>query len=215
MARVRVGRAFELEEDIGCESPRIADENQRPAPCDEPECNFEAARPVDADAWWVQAKPRQHRVDDGLRITPVAGQSPRLRQLNEPLMAIELPDHFAVTNRCAVERVHLAPMNEGSTPARNRIEVPIERIAELEIAISEEIESAGGGVMGGDQHRLTVIGVCALQRVGQMWIEWTFEEMFLAVIEKVTEAFPAELEIRLCCARQTDAIDEFGRLLPA
>ena len=117
MRRVRLNRFFELAEDIRRKRSRITDEHETPTPRDEPERNFQAARPVDAHARRVQAKPCQQVSNQRLRVALIAGQSPGLAEVHEPLVAVELPGHFAVADRVAVQRIQPTPVDEWRSPA--------------------------------------------------------------------------------------------------
>jgi len=80
-------------------------------------------------------------------------------------------------------------MSERRAPAGDSIEMPIDRIAEFESAISEKIESAVGSVVGGNQYGLTLIDVCGLYLFRNPWIEDPSEELCLRICQKASEAF--------------------------
>ena len=66
------------------------------------------------------------------------------------LVTVQLPDHLAVADQTHVERIDAAPVNEWRSCARDRIEVPVDRIAEIEIVISEKIETPVMHAIRGD-----------------------------------------------------------------
>ena len=58
-------------------------------------------------------------------------------------MPVELPDDLAVPHPTGVEEVDVGPVHEGCPLAAHRIEVPVDRIAEREAAIAEQVEAPG------------------------------------------------------------------------
>ena len=85
--------------------------------------------------------------DDGggeaLGVALVARHPVRLAQADEPLVPVELPDDLAVPHPTGVEEVDVGPVHEGGPLAAHRIEVPVDRIAEGEAAIAEQVEAPG------------------------------------------------------------------------
>src|SRR5438270_4218235 len=209
-------RFFEFREHIGRKGAHIADEQKTPAPGNEAERNFQAARPVDAHARRVDAEPRLNVFDEGLPVALISGQPPCLAEVNEPLMTIELPDHFAVAHGRAIEGIEPAPVNEWSAAVRNRIEVPVDRVAEFEVAVSEEIETPMRDTIRGDQDGLTLLDVGTGQYFRHSRIENTFEEVLSAMREEPVDTFPISTQLTVRRRRgDTDAVDPLQGLLPA
>src|SRR5438477_4372018 len=88
----------------------IADERQRPAPGDEPKADFEAAGPVDPHPGRIGAKPVLQVAKESFCISLFACQPVGLAEMDQPLMAVELPDHFSVADGCLVQWVQPGPM---------------------------------------------------------------------------------------------------------
>jgi hypothetical protein len=103
---------------------RVAQQQQRPAPGDEPKRHLEGSGPVDADTLRVGGKPPVDRRDAFGGVTLVTRQYSRLRQAHHPLMAIQLPDDPAVIGVLGTQR----------------IEVPIDRIAKPQGLVAEKRE---------------------------------------------------------------------------
>ncbi len=68
-------------------------------------------------------------------------------------MAIQLPDDLAVPDRLRIERIEPAPVIARGATAGEGIETPVDRIAEREPLVAEEIEAPAARVVG-DLHGL-------------------------------------------------------------
>src|SRR6185369_3008089 len=102
-----------------------------------------AARPVDADTRRIGARPFADDGGKALGVSLVTGHPVRLAQANEPLVPVELPDDLAVPDPPRVEEVDVGPVHEGGPLAAHGIEVPVERIAERQAALADEVEASG------------------------------------------------------------------------
>ena len=76
-----------------------------------------------------------------LGVALVARQPVRLAQADEPLVAVELPDDLAVPHARGVEEVDVGSSARAGPAATHRIEVPVDRIAEGQPAIAEQVEA--------------------------------------------------------------------------
>jgi len=66
-------------------------------------------------------------------------------------MAIELPDDLAVADGGRVERVEPAPVHARRAARRHGIEMPVDRLAEGQAAIAQQIEPSRERIVrGGD-----------------------------------------------------------------
>ena len=73
----------------------------------------------------------------------LAGEPIGLAERGEVLMAIEFPDDLVVADLGRIEIRDPAPVDQRACRSAHRVEVPIDRIAEREAAISQKIERAG------------------------------------------------------------------------
>src|SRR5215467_11971804 len=90
-------------------------------------------------------------------------------------MPIELPDNLAVADYRGVERVETAPVHEGSSPPRERVELPVHRITEGQITVPEEIEALER-VLFGRAHDVFVRGGPASGEEGRNGGHGSWEE---------------------------------------
>ncbi len=72
----------------------------------------------------------------------VGGEGVLLSEGDPPLVPIELPDHLAVADLLAVERIERAEVHLGGDASGERIEVPVDGIAEVEGAVPQQVEAA-------------------------------------------------------------------------
>ena len=91
---------------------KVAEEDQRPAPGDQPVGNLEAARPVDAGSGRIRLEPRVNRSHTRPGHPFVTGQRPGLGQRDDPLMTIQFPDDLAVAHHRRIERIDPTPVHE-------------------------------------------------------------------------------------------------------
>src|SRR5437867_2111567 len=127
------------------------EQGQRPAPGDQPEPYLQAARPVDAHPNGIGTHPLFHIPAEEVRVPLVASESVRLAEIEQPLVAVELPDHLAISDQRGVERIEVTPVNKWRAATRRRVQVPVHRIAEVECAVAEQIEATPAqGVCDGD-----------------------------------------------------------------
>src|SRR2546423_8832022 len=89
--------------------------------------------------------------------------------------------------------------------------MPVDGISEFQPLVSEEIESAVGDVVSGDQYGLTFFDVSDLQLFGNVRVEDSGEKVPFSTPHKARE--PLCLEFRRFCFRRSHAIDELERLL--
>src|SRR5207247_6363011 len=75
------------------------EQGQRPAPGDQPEPYLQAARPVDAHPKGIGTHPLFHIPAEEVRVPLVASESVRLAEIEQPLVAVELPDHLAISDQ--------------------------------------------------------------------------------------------------------------------
>ena len=137
---------------------RATEEEECPAPCDEPQGHLEAARPVDAQPWRVGSRPLVQDPREGIRVGLVPRQPVSLTETDEPVVAVQLPDDLAVAYECGVERVESAPVAERGAHLRDRIEMPVHRIAEGKAPVPEQIEAATAGRVGQRQYLTAGLG---------------------------------------------------------
>src|SRR5438034_699984 len=127
------------------------EQGQRPAPGDQPEPYLQAARPVDAHPNGIGTHPLFHIPAEEVRVPLVASESVRLAEIEQPLVAVELPDHLAISDQRGVERIEVTPVNKWRAATRRRVQVPVHRIAEVEGAVAQQIEATPAqGVCDGD-----------------------------------------------------------------
>ena len=138
---------------LGGDRPRAFEQHQRPAPGDQPEGRLQAARPVDADPRGICPQPCPHIPGEGLRVPLVPRQPVGLTEVEPPLVAAQLPNDLAVSDRSRIERIEPAPVHERRAPARDRIQVPVHGIAEVEPAVPQQIEAPPADLVGGGDDR--------------------------------------------------------------
>src|SRR5205807_1462607 len=100
------------------------EQGQRPAPGDQPEPYLQAARPVDAHPNGIGTHPLFHIPAEEVRVPLVASESVRLAEIEQPLVAVELPDHLAISDQRGVERIEVTPVNKWRAATRRRVQVP-------------------------------------------------------------------------------------------
>src|SRR5262245_40177085 len=140
--------------ELGRERRRSSEEPENPAPGDEPERDLEAAGPVDPKARRVRSQPVVDvpRTDHGVALVP--RQPIRMTQLRQPLVTVQLPDDLAVTHASGIQGIKSAPVNEGTPPARYRVEVPVDRLSEGKLAVPQEVEAPADERLGLRHHAL-------------------------------------------------------------
>ena len=126
---------------------------RRPAPRHQTQRRLEAARPVDPPLRRVGLHPMRRLPSERLREPLLAGQPVGLAQDDHPLVAVQLPDHLAVPRAGGIQRIETAPVPRGGSPPRHGVEVPVDRVAEPQPAVSQEIEAPGADRFGGRQQR--------------------------------------------------------------
>ena len=126
----------------GPHARRILEEVKRPGPGDEPEGHLEATGPVDADPAGVARNPASKVRAEGLGKPLVSGQPVGLAEPDHPLVAVQLPDDLAVPEGLSIQRIDRAPVPHGCASAADRVEVPVDGLAEAEVPIAEEVEAA-------------------------------------------------------------------------
>ena len=133
-------------------------ERERPRPRHQAQRHFKAARPVDANADWVGIDPVVHRRDRRGRIALLAGQRERLRQLHGPLVPAQFPHHLAVANQRGIERVNRAPMQTRCAASVDRVEMPVDGVAEGQVLITEQIKVPAQHAFGLREQRAARLG---------------------------------------------------------
>ena len=127
---------------LGPEGRGALEQVGRPGPRDEPERDLEAAGPVDPHTAWIRRDPASDVAGEDLREALVPRQAIRLTESHHPLVAIQLPDDLAIADGLAVQRVDPAPVAPGRAAATHWVQMPVHRIAESELPVTEEVETA-------------------------------------------------------------------------
>ena len=146
----------------------------------------------------------------------VSGQPVGLAEADEPLMAVELPDDFAVPHRRRVEGVEPAPVRERRPTSRDRIEVPVDGIAENEPAVAQEIEATLADGLGGGHDLVAGLGHAPRQKARHRVAHYALEEASgadgLEAVDQHAGRFP---RIPGRSSRQADALQPLRGFLPA
>ena len=127
----------------GLSARRAAKQLEAPAPGHQSQRHLQAAGPVDAHAPGVGGHPGAHAIGKHRGIPFVAGETVGLSQMNQPLVAIELPDDLAVSDHVAIERIPIRLPSAHERPNQRSghgVEMPVDRLSENEVAVAEEIE---------------------------------------------------------------------------
>ena len=86
----------------------------------------------------------------------IARERVGLRERDEVLMPVQLPDELVISDHFEVEVRKPAPVDERRAPSRQRIELPVDRITEREVTVAEEIEPAGQRPLRGADERFGI-----------------------------------------------------------
>src|ERR1051325_1638076 len=121
---------------------RAFEEVERPEPRDRSEGDFEAARPVDAWLRRVGVHPLRRVAREAFGVSLVARAPVGAPQGLEELVPAQLPDEFLVAGDLRVEEVYPAPMRERRADARERLDVPVDGRAEVQVFEPEQTEAA-------------------------------------------------------------------------
>src|ERR1041384_2016549 len=135
----------ELEEarnELWLQPIRIGKQVKRPGPRYYAKGQLEAARPVDAELRWVGIHPRRGLSDKRFGKTLITGQPISLSQRYEMRVTVQFPGYFLVAGHLRIEVIDLTPVNPGCSLCGCRFETPIDRIAESQVAIAEQIKAA-------------------------------------------------------------------------
>src|SRR6266542_6860136 len=116
---------------------RVSKKVERPKAGDRSECDFKAARPVNANLRRVCINPTidmSEECADVLVITCIPVGPTQGREILKP---IQLPGNFLVPRYRRIQIINPAPMLVGIDDSRNRCEMPLYRIAEVKIMKAE------------------------------------------------------------------------------
>ena len=142
VARVAAQRLERRQQQLVRELRRIGEQLQRPEPGDRAIRHLEAARPVHAESRRVRLDPSRQLCGERARVARVARIRVRLPEGDEVLMAIHLPDELVVAHRRGIEIGDPAPVPERRTRAARGIEMPVDRIAERDSLVAQQVEDA-------------------------------------------------------------------------
>src|SRR5262245_4826727 len=134
-----------------CHGGRIGAEIQCPEPLNRTEGDIQTGSPADAHPGGICVDPRRELKGDPSGIPVIVGQPISLTESNEMRAAIDLPNDFEVTFADWRNRINFAPVHKRSALPTYRIEMPVYRIAELQVGITEQVEFPGNHLLrGGD-----------------------------------------------------------------
>src|SRR5689334_11216108 len=91
-------------------------------------------------------------------------------------MTAELPNDLAVADRRGVQGIDAAPMRRGAAPPRDGIETPVDRLSEIEIAITEKIEATRQNSAGAGHDARAVVRKIPAQQLYRFALARTGEE---------------------------------------
>ncbi len=80
--------------------------------------------------------------------TIFAGEVPGQREGDQVLVAVQLPNHFVVADLVEVEERNLIPGFARGALVVDRIEVPVDGIAKVEVFVAEQIEAMAADPLG-------------------------------------------------------------------
>src|SRR5450631_3643059 len=112
-----------------------------PNPGQTSKSDFKAAGPIDADRVGIVGLPLAPLPQDLIGKPGIARQPVCLRQGDEVLVAIKLPRDLAVTGLVEIQITHLVEQSLRSSFSVDRIDVPVNRAAVVEILITHQVEA--------------------------------------------------------------------------
>src|SRR5262245_39326133 len=81
------------------------------------------------------------------------------------LVALDFPENLQIAFADRPDRVNLAPVNEGGPVAGERVEMPVNGMAEIEIGEAEQIEPSRDGLLGARYDRVALAGKASVDRL--------------------------------------------------
>src|SRR5262245_43266294 len=80
-------------------------------------------------------------------------------------VALDFPENLQIAFADRRDRVNLAPVNEGGPVAGERVEMPVNGMAEIEIGEAKQIERSRDGLLGARDDRVALAGKASVHRL--------------------------------------------------
>src|SRR5439155_1122379 len=126
---------------------RFCDKKIGPNPGETTEGHFQAAGPVYAEWVGVFSVPVLPLVEYFLGKLLITGKPVRLRQNHKMLMAIQLPNDFAVASFFKIQIANFEPELSGRSFNMNPVEMPINLRAIIKVFITKQIKAMAGDLL--------------------------------------------------------------------
>ena len=140
VSTLQVEKLEHLEEHRRRETWRGPEEVQPPNPRDHSKGHLKAAGPIHSALRGIRAHP-VHQVLDERRCVALVARIPiGLPEGYEILLPIELPDQLVVSCDLRVQVIDAAPMPVARPRSRCWVPVPIDRVAEIQVGMPQEVE---------------------------------------------------------------------------